>query len=268
MRARRLLPLIMVLILSRAPAPAAAAPEFKESLDYQVSLGPWDDVARVHLILQELAPGRYRAEFTGAAQGLWRLLSRWLPERYTTEMVFRDGRLQPLVYREEFMNQGQHVLKEYRFDYEHGRLTLWRQADGGRKVKKWQVPLKEPVYDLLSLFYNARLGTLGPLPGGATVKVAFLPTPKPQELVFRFGEMTDQGRKVMLNYRQPDTGTVDHYFIYLNPEQVPTLAWARVTFFGKLSGRLLNAGEIGKTGLPALLSAAVPGSPPVRSPSP
>ncbi len=258
MRARTLLPLIILLILSLAPAPAAAAPEFKESLDYQVSLGPWDDVARVHLVFQELAPGHYRAEFTGAAQGLWRWLSRWLPERYTTEMVFRDGRLQPLVYREEFMNQGQHVLREYRFDYEHDRLTLWRQADGGRKVKKWRVPLKEPVYDLLSLFYNARLGTLGPLRGGAAIKVAFLPTPKPQELVFHIGAMTDQGCQVMLNYRQPDTATVDHYFIYLNPERVPTLAWARVTFFGKLSGRLLDSGEIRRVGLLALLSSPPP----------
>jgi hypothetical protein len=258
MRSRRLLPLIVILIWSLASAPGAAAPDLQESLDYQVSLGPWDDVARVHLVLQKLAPGRYRAEFTGAAQGLWRLLSRWLPERYTTEMVFRQGRLQPLVYREEFMNQGQHVLREYRFDYEHGRLTLWRQADGGKKVKKWQVPLKEPVYDLLSLFYNARLGTLGPLLGGATVKVAFLPTPKPQELVFRIGEMTGQGRKIMLNYRQPDSGRVDHYFIYLNPQRVPTLAWTRVIFFGKLSGRLLNSGEIGKAGLLALLASPPP----------
>jgi hypothetical protein len=258
MRTLRLLPLIILLILSLAPAPAAGAPKVKESLDYQVSLGPWDDVARVHLVLKELAPGRYLAEFTGAAQGLWRWLSRWLPERYTTEMVYRQGRLQPLVYREEFINQGQHVRKEYRFDYEHGRLTLWRQVDRGPKVKKWQVPLKGPVYDLLSLFYNARLGALGPLPGGASVKVAILPTPKPQELVFRIGEVTGQGRKIMLNCRQPDTGTVDHYFIYLNPERVPTLAWTRVTFFGKLSGRLLNSNAIRKSGLLALLSSPPP----------
>ena len=92
----------------------------------------------------------------------------------------------------------------------------------------------------LTLFYNVRLGALGPLPGGATLRVMVLPTPKPQELAFRIGPVTDQGRKVMLDVRQPDANAVDHYFIYLNPEQVPTLAWTRVTLFGKLAGRLLN----------------------------
>jgi hypothetical protein len=93
---------------------------------------------------------------------------------------------------------------------------------------------------------------LGPLPGGATLRVAIIPTPKPQELVFHLGPVTDQGHKVMLDVRQPDSGAVDHYFLFLNPEQVPTLAWTRVALFGKLAGRLLNPCEIRKEGLLAL----------------
>jgi hypothetical protein len=254
MPARRFLFILIFLQLALAPLQVAfaAAPVIRENLNYQVSLGPWDNVAQVHLMLKELEPGRYLAEFSAAAQGMWQLLSRWLPETYQTEMVYRDGRLKPLVYREEFWNKGQHVVKEYRFDYEHGRLTLWRQAGDGPKVKKWEVSLKEPVYDLLSLFYNVRLGALGPLPGGASVRVASLPTPKPQELIFRIGDVTDQGRKVMLDYRPPDSIVVDQYFIYLSADRVPTLAWTRVTLFGKLAGRLLNPGEIRKEGLVAL----------------
>ena len=123
--------IILRLALEPAPTAAAARSEAREDLHYQVSLGPWDDVARVHLTLKELQPGRYLAEFSGAAQGMWRLLSRWLPERYQSEMVYREGRLVPLVYREEFQDKGRHYRKEYCFDYERGRLTLWRQADGG-----------------------------------------------------------------------------------------------------------------------------------------
>jgi hypothetical protein len=254
MPARVLLLLLLVLQLAPGPLPIAAAPTpvILEKLDYQVSLGPWSDVARVHLVLKELEPGRYLAEFSGAAQGMWQLLSRWLPERYQTEMVLREGRLFPLVYREEFMYKGKHIRKEFRFDHERGRLTLWRQADGGEMRKEWEVTLQGPVYDLLSLFYNARLGALGPLPGGATLRVAIIPTPKPQELVFHLGPVTDQGHKVMLDVRQPDSGAVDHYFLFLNPEQVPTLAWTRVALFGKLAGRLLNPCEIRKEGLLAL----------------
>ena len=62
-------------------------------------------MGRVHIILKELGPGRYLAEVSGAAQGVWHLTSRWLPERYQAEMVYRDGRLVPMLYREEFISQ-------------------------------------------------------------------------------------------------------------------------------------------------------------------
>jgi hypothetical protein len=261
MPARVLLLLLLLLQLAPGPLAVAAAPTpvTLEKLEYQVSLGPWSDVARVHLVLKELEPGRYLAEFSGAAQGMWQLLSRWLPERYQTEMVLREGRLLPLVYREEFVSRGQRVLKEYRFDHEGGRLSLWRRADGGDPVKKWEVPLKGPVYDLLTLFYHVRLGAFGPLPGGSTLRVMVLPTPASQEMVFVIGPVTEMGRKVMLDYRPPDSNTVDHYFIFLSPEQVPTLAWTRVTLFGKLAGRLLNPGEIKKEGLLAMPPSVSPG---------
>jgi Protein of unknown function (DUF3108) len=248
--------LILMIFLSMVLAPrqsaAAASPDIREDLRYQVSLGTFDDVARVHLVLKELTPGHYLAEFSGAAQGMWRLLSKYLPERYQTEMVYREGRLKPLVYREEFESKGQRILKEYRFDYEGRRLTLWRQADGGAKVKKWEVPLTGPVYDLLTLFYNVRLGAFGQLHGGSNLRVMVLPTPEPQEMVFRIGAENGQSRQVMLNYRQPESGSVDHYFISLNENMVVTQAWTRVTLLGKLSGRLLNPEEIRKELLPAV----------------
>jgi hypothetical protein len=255
---RSILLMFILLQLALGPVGATAGPEAREDLRYQISLGPWSDVARVHLALKEVKPGHYLAEFSGAAQGMWRLLSRWLPERYQSEMVYREGRLVPLIYREEFQDKGRHYRKEYHFNYEKGHLTLWSQVDGGQKVKKWEVPLKDPVYDLLSLFYNVRLGVLGPVPAGSTLRVAVLPTPKLQELVFRIGPETDQGRKVMVNCCQPGSAAEDQYFFYLNAEQVPTLAWTQVTFFGRLAGRLLNPGEVRKDGLLALPPAASP----------
>ncbi|MBM4300845.1 MAG: DUF3108 domain-containing protein [Deltaproteobacteria bacterium] len=254
--------LLVILLLQLAPGPlqvaAAAAPVIREDLEYQISLGPWSDVARGHLVLKELEPGHYLAEFSGAAQGLWQLMSRWLPERYQTEMVLREGRLLPLVYREEFISKGRRILKEYRFDHERGRVSLWRRAEGGDKVKKWEAPLQGPVYDLLTLFYNLRLGAFGPLPGGSTLRVNVLPTPAPQEMVFVIGSVTEMGRKVMLDHHRPDSKTVNQYFFFLSPEQVPTQAWTRVTCFGKLAGRLLNPGEIRKEGLLTPPSSASP----------
>ena len=114
--------IFLQLLLAPGLGIAAALPE---DLQYQVSLGPWSDVARLHMVLQETEPGHYRAEFFGAAQGMWSLLNRWLPERYSTEMVWREGRLLPLVYREEFEDKGQHVTKEYRFEHSFSRTTIW-----------------------------------------------------------------------------------------------------------------------------------------------
>jgi hypothetical protein len=254
--------LLLVLLLQVAPGPckvaAAPSPHVREDLEYRISLGPWSDVGRVHLVLKELEPGRYRAEVYGAAQGVWQLTSRWLPERYQAELVQREGRLVPLFYRETFISKGKRVVKEYHFDYERGRLALWRQTEGSDKVKKWEIPLKTPVYDPLSLFYNIRLGVFGPLPGGTTLRVMGLPTPEPREMVFAVGPVSEMGRKVMLDYRRSESKGVNQYFIFLSPEQVPTLAWTQVPLFGKLTGRLLKPGEIRKEGLPGLPPAAAP----------
>jgi Protein of unknown function (DUF3108) len=248
--------LLMVLLLQLAPGPlpaaAAPAPVIRENLEYQISLGPYLDVGRVHLVLKELEPGRYLAEVSGTTQGVLKLSSRWLPERFQAEMVHREGRLVPVVYREEVFSKGQRVLKEYRFDHGSGHLSLWRRAAGGVLVKQWEVPLNGPVYDPLTLLYNVRLGAFGPLPSGATLKVMVLSTLKPQEMVFVVGPDTEKGRNVTMDRRREGSKAVRHYFCTLSPEQVPTLAWTQVPVFGKLTGRLLNPGGIRKEGLLAL----------------
>ena len=63
----------------------------------------------------------------------------------------------------------------------------------------------------------------------------------------------------MLDYRRSESKAVNQYFIFLSPEQVPTLAWTQVPLFGKLTARLLNPGEIKKEGLLSQPPAAAPG---------
>jgi hypothetical protein len=137
-------------------------------------------------------------------------------------------------------------------------VSLWRQAEGGDRVKEWEVPMKSPVYDFLSLFYNVRLGVFGPLPGGSTLKVMVLSTLAPQEMVFVVSPATGMVRKVTLDRRRSKSKAVKQYFCTLNPEQVPTLAWTQVPLFGKLTARLLNPGEIKKEGLLPLPSSSSP----------
>ncbi|MEW6387570.1 MAG: DUF3108 domain-containing protein [Thermodesulfobacteriota bacterium] len=224
--------------------PGRAAPDLPESLEkfqYRVSLGGWSEVAQAQLVLKELGPGRYLAEFTGEPQGAWRLLQRWLPERYQTEMVLAEGRLKPQLFREVFYSWGERITKEYRFDYGQGRLEMWRQAGDRKMVKEWQVPLQEAVYDPLSLWYNARLGAFGPLAPGETLRVAALPTPDPEEMVIRIGAGNPEGRKVMIMIKENPSGEErGPFFVSFSPKWAPQLAWMRVPPLGKLTGHLLD----------------------------
>jgi hypothetical protein len=215
-----------------------------EDLEYRVSLGFWQDVARVHLRLTQVAPDRYRAEFTGAAQGAWSLLKKWLPESYENEMVLDGARLKPISYREKFFSQGKEISKEYRFDYSRRVLEIWRGVNGGKPVLDWQGPLQGPVYDPLTLFYNLRLGALGPISPGQTLKVTLAPNPEPREMFLNVGPDTAQGRKVMVTVRSENGAEDGPYFIFSDTHKVPLSAWLRVMMFGKLAGKLLNPGEI------------------------
>jgi hypothetical protein len=236
--------LLMFLLNLGQPGLGGAAPEAGDTLEtlrYRVSLGIWSEVAVVHLRLAQVGPNRYRAEFAGAAQGIWKLLSRWLPEGYETDMVLEDGRLKPLVYREVFEAKGHRIHKEYRFDYSRKVLEVWRGKDSQAPVKSWQVPLVEPLYDPLSLFYNLRLGAFGSFLGGQNLTVAVVPTPEPRKMVLRFGPEAKEGRKIMveLNSRKSED-KAGPYVVFCTSEWVPQEAWTSVLIFGKLAGHLLN----------------------------
>jgi len=245
--------LCLALTLGRSgmvPA-AAAAPENLEELRYRLSLGFWEDVARVQLRFTRVGPDRYRAQFSGAAQGAWNLLRRWLPESYESDMALEAGRLKPLLYREKFYSKGQHVSKEFRFDYSKKVIEVWRGVDGRPPKKEWQGPLPGPVYDPLTLFYSLRLGTVGPVTPGQTLRVPLIPNPEPREMIMRIGPESPQGRKVMLTLRTGGGEEEGPYFLFSDTRKVPLLAWVRVPVFGKLAGQLLNPEEIMKEVIPS-----------------
>ena len=81
--------------------PAMAAPALLEELHYRIEALSLQNAARVKLTLNRLGPGRYTAEITGETLGLIKLLSGGQRERLQTEMVWRNQRLLPLIYREE-----------------------------------------------------------------------------------------------------------------------------------------------------------------------
>lgn len=238
--------LVLLVLLQVGPAAALAAPlppDAAEELQYRVSLGIWENVGQARVVLKPLGPGHYLAEFSFTAPGVWKLLKRWLPERYQTEMACHQGRFRPLIFREELHLKGKHILKEYRFDYDRGRLEYWRRVEDQEPVKKWEIPLAEPLYDPLTLLYNLRLGGFGPLPSGETLRLFLIPTPEPEEVEIRIGSRSAQGLKVMLAVKETASGAErGPFFVNFGPEWVPEAAWYQLPLLGKLTGRLLATG--------------------------
>ena len=136
--------LLLLIGLWLPEPPAMAAPALLEELRYRLEVLSLQDAARVKLTLNRLGPGRFVAEVIGEPQGLIKLLSGGQRERLQTEMVWRNHRLLPLIYREESWRRKKRRLKEYRFDYPQGRLELWEWHEGKGLSKKWQTDLCRP----------------------------------------------------------------------------------------------------------------------------
>jgi hypothetical protein len=220
--------LLMWLLL---PKPSAiAAPALLEDLHYRLVVLSIQDAARVKLTLKRLGPGRFAAEITGEPQGLLRLLSGGQKERLETEMVWRNQRLLPLIYREESQRGKKRRFKEYRFDYSHNRLELWEWHQGKGLLKKWQTDLSSQVYDPLSAFYNIRLGVLKPNQEGETGTIPGIPYPRPEAMQVRLGTTTESGLKAMVSLNNPvfpdSRGEV---FAYLDKQFVPHEAWTTIS---------------------------------------
>ena len=229
-----------------APTPASVPQEqMLEDLQFRVEYLLWKDVARAQLTLKSLGAGRYQAEISGEPLGMLKVLTgKDRRDSYQTEMIWRQGKLVPLIYREESRKKGKRSLKEYRFDYDQSRLELWQLKEGkGAMVRKWETALKAPITDPLSAFYNCRLGLLGPIKEGETFKVNGIPYPKPEEIEVRIGPETESGRKIMIAINNKafnnDRGVV---FAYLDGNRVPKQAWTSAKV-GTISGELLPGGK-------------------------
>jgi hypothetical protein len=224
--------------------PAAAAPppgQLLEDLQYQINAWIFGYAARAGITLKSLGKGRYQAELTVEPLGLLKIISGHRRDRFYTEMAYRHGRMVPIIYREECRKRGRLGLKEYRFDYDQGRLELWTYHKGKGMRRRWHAALKkEPIYDPLSAFYNFRLGAMGPPKEGETLKAAAIPYPQPEEITVRIGPQTREGRKVMVSIiHWIFDNKQGEIFVYLDGKWSPTHAWTRVLWVGKVEGIIL-----------------------------
>jgi hypothetical protein len=248
--------------------PARAGEPLLEDLHYKMAVLIWPDAARVRVTLKSPAPGRLVAEVVGETRGGIKLFTGERRERLQTEMIWRDHRLLPMVYREESWRQGSRRLKEYRFDYPRKRLVMWQGSSGKDLQKKWETALPEPVYDPLSAFYNCRLGVLGPSREGETSTIPGIPYPNPEALEVRLGPETAKGRQAMVSLVNPVfEGSRGAVFAWVDDRRVPRQAWTTVLGV-TIKGALLPDSIIMPAELPGIgVSGPVAGQrPPLASP--
>jgi len=238
--------LVLVCLAAGLPvqADAAAPAEILEELHYRLSVSMWRDAVRAKVVLQRLGPGRYRAEISGVAQGSLATMSGNWRGSFSTEMVYRDGKLFPLIYREESQRRDKRNFKEYRYDYENRRIELWTWHKGKGLLKKWESTFTEPPNDGVSFFYNYRLGNLGPLKEGQKLKLNGIPYPRKDDITISVGPQTDQGQKIMISLASR-VFEKENFQIYamFDAEGVITHAWTHVSLFGKVTGDLLPGGK-------------------------
>jgi hypothetical protein len=247
-------PSLLLLIGLWLPGPPAMAapPVLLEELHYRIEALSLQNAARVKLTMHRLGPGRFRAEVIGEPQGLIKLLSGDQRERVQTEMVWRDQRLLPLIYREESWRQGKRRLKEYRFNYSQGRLELWEWHKGKGLLKKWETDLSHQVYDPLSAFYNIRLGNIGPTREGESGTIQGIPYPQPDAMEVRLGETTESGLKATVSLVNPVfPDSKGEVFAFLDKQLVPHQVWTKVSGI-TIRGFLLPESVLMRPGLPGL----------------
>jgi Protein of unknown function (DUF3108) len=250
------LPLLLLAQFVLPRGPAMAAPEMIEDLHYQVAIWAWRDAAHIGVTLKNQGKGRLVAEVLGETKGLVKLISGNHRERLQTVMIWRQGRLAPLVYREESWHHEKHSLKEYRFDYKRSRLVLWQWQEGKGLQKKWQTALQEQVYDPLSAFYNCRLQILGPTREGETSTIPGIPYPRPEALEVHLGPKMKDGHQAMVTLVNPvfEDNTKGIVYASIDAQRVPRRVWTRA-YGVTITGTLLPESVIMPTGRPGLAAS-------------
>jgi hypothetical protein len=190
----------------------------------------------------------------GESQGLLAKVSGGWKGTFSTEMIMRNGKLHPLVYREESSRSTKRNFKEYRFDYQKNTIELWQYKEG-KLVKKWETTFTEPPTDGISLYYNQRLGYISLNKGGETIRVMGIPYPKPEDIIVRVGPATPEGRKVWVSLtNKAFEENKNQIQGLIDAEGVATQAESRILKFGKVIGSImpdskrLNSRQLGLKG--------------------
>lgn len=133
-------------------------------------------------------PGGYTALFEAETKGVLRLIAGHRKEIMESVMEYDQARqrLRPRIFTEIFIQDKMEIKRTLSFDYEQGAFTCTRTYPGG-KPRTIKAALPEDGFeDMLTLFYNFRMGCYGPQREGGTLKVPVVMKEQPSFITIDF----------------------------------------------------------------------------------
>ncbi len=135
-------------------------------------------------------PGGYTALFEAETRGVLQLISGHRKEIMESIMEYDAARqrLRPRIFREIFIQHKMEFRRTIVFDYEHGSYTCTRTYPESKPhVTQAELPDTE-FEDMLSLYYNFRLGCYGPLRQSGRLRVPVIMKEQPSFINIEFPE--------------------------------------------------------------------------------
>ncbi len=142
-------------------------------------------------------PNGYKALFEAETRGVLRLVAGHRKEIMESVMEYDQAgkRLRPLLFRETFIQNKMEYKREITFDYKKGSFTCIRTYPQGKpRVTQGALPGSD-FEDLLSLFYNVRMGCYGPRRDGLMLKVPVIMKEQPSFIILEFPAQGAKDRK-------------------------------------------------------------------------
>jgi hypothetical protein len=199
--------------------PAARAPDMfrGEELLYDVSFWLFKSAAHARLVLKKEGD-TYVAALEAQTSGFIGFVTRNLKEYMTSTMRFdsRRGCFQPMTYQEVF-TQGERTRKRtVTFNHDKRVFTVTYEGTGVKKKSVTKKLFKPDCDDLLTAFYNVRMGYYADARRGTRFPISIYTKEKPSTMQVSFPEESS------IPSKNPCNGT--HYVIVTLDKDLTSIA--------------------------------------------
>ena len=172
-----------------SPATSSVPAFIGEDLSYSISFWLFKNAASARMTFLKTAQG-YEATVAAQTDGIVGFLTRHMHETMKSIMRFDHdkNRFQPVLFQEVLQQGAQERKKTVEFNYDKKAIFISYEGTGRKKtVIKKRMP-DDDVDDLLSAFYNLRLGYFGEIKQNKNFVMKVWARERPSKITILFPE--------------------------------------------------------------------------------